>query len=142
MSLLKLEGLFGRLGADPEEQANPKGGSRLTAPVVVNLFKGGEEKAVWIRVTAFDEGIKRRMAAAKKGSAITFRGDLDPRAYLDKSGEPAPGLDVVLTDFDFIPIARRDDDNTAERTPVAAGARRGPSRPMGGFDDDDNTVPF
>ncbi|MGE0128921.1 MAG: single-stranded DNA-binding protein [Blastocatellales bacterium] len=80
-------------------------------------IKVGEERksiADWFKVTVFGRDAEVIAQYAKKGSALTFNGRLQSEKYVDRDGNPRTATVLVASSFEFIPLAKRQDDKAGE----------------------------
>lgn len=90
--------IAGNVGRDA--QTKPAGQSTVTEFTVASSRKGrdGTESTTWVRCSLWGrrgEALARYLA---KGSQVTCCGELTARAYADRNGQPAVGLDMRVDD--------------------------------------------
>ncbi len=104
--------LVGNLGAEPEVRYTADGRPVVTCRVASNFRRRDPEShdwadaTNWYRVTTFGrlaERLSEQMSAGRlsKGSRIIVFGRLEASAYMDRSNQPQPSLDVVADDLLF-----------------------------------------
>jgi single-strand DNA-binding protein len=104
--------LVGNLGAEPEVRYTADGRPIVTCRVASNYRKRDPEShdwadaTNWYRVTTFGrlaERLSEQLSAGRlsKGSRIIVFGRLEASAYMDRSNQPQPSLDVVADDLLF-----------------------------------------
>ena len=85
----------GTLFADPAARTSQAGKPFTTAKLKAD---GKDGTAVWVSIVAFAE-VAERLATLKAGPALAVSGRAELSAYLNKSGEPAAGLSVVIDEL-------------------------------------------
>jgi single-stranded DNA-binding protein len=109
----------GTLHSDPERCVGTSGKPYARATI---LHRDGVA-VVFARVTAFGE-VADQLLALHKGDAIAITGRASVRAYLDRHGEPAPSLDLLVDRLlDLKPPERK------AKPKAAAPAPRAPRQP-------------
>jgi single-strand DNA-binding protein len=98
--------IVGNVGRDAELKYTPQGVAVCDFSVAVNKVTGkGEnrkEKTTWFKVTVWRERAETASQYIKKGMKIMVIGEVDARAYTDKSGQPVASLDLTANDFKFL----------------------------------------
>lgn len=85
----------GTLYGDPQARTSQSGKSFTTAKLKAD---GKDGATVWVSLVAFGEQAER-LATLKAGAAIAVSGKAELSAYLNKAGEPAAGLSVVVDEL-------------------------------------------
>ena len=85
----------GTLYADPQARTSQAGKPFTTAKLKAESKDGS---TVWVSLVAF-AGLDERLATLKAGAAIAVSGRAEVSAYLNKAGEPAAGLSVVVDEL-------------------------------------------
>lgn len=85
----------GTLFGDPQVRTSQAGKPFTTAKLKAD---GKDGSAVWINLVAFGE-IADLLAAMKERQAVAVSGRLEVSAYLNRLGEPAPNLSVVVDEL-------------------------------------------
>lgn len=85
----------GTLYADPASRTSQAGKVYATAKLKAD---GKDGATVWVSLVAFGEQAER-LAILKAGAAIAVSGKVELSAYLNKAGEPAAGLSVVVDEL-------------------------------------------
>lgn len=85
----------GQLYGDPQTRTSQSGKAYTTAKLRAD---GKDGATVWVSLVAFGE-LAERLAALKANNAIAVSGKLEASAYLNKQGEPAAGLSVVIDEL-------------------------------------------
>lgn len=99
MSLAKIT-ILGNMTRDGESKYTPAGAMNHEINVAVNTRRGQDESVAYYRCTAWGklaevlDGLRQNGALAK-GQQVLVIGDLRPREYQDKQGQPRMSLDVV-----------------------------------------------
>lgn len=138
--------LVGNLGLDPEVRYTGDGKPIVTCRVASNFRRRDAETRDWVeatnwyRVTTFGRLAERLSEQSNdgrlaKGSRIIVFGRLEASAYLDRSQQPQPSLDVVADDVLLADSRGREgggDDAAAgsdrDRDGGSAAGAGGPSR--------------
>ena len=84
--------LSGKLYGHAEERMSKAGKPFTTCRMRVPTQNGD---SIFASCIAFDAGACRALLALSDGDALTVAGPLTLKGYLDKEGQPRPGLDVV-----------------------------------------------
>lgn len=84
--------LSGKLYGKPEERTSKTGKPFATARMRVPTKDGD---SIFASCIAFDTSACRALLALADGDALTVAGTLTLKGYLDKEGQPRPGVDVV-----------------------------------------------
>ena len=93
--------IIGRLGRDPEMRYTSTGEAVVSFSVATDkrwTDKEGnaQQKTVWFRVTAWRKLAEICNQYLHKGMQVMVEGEMaEPKAYLDKSGNPACSLDLT-----------------------------------------------
>ncbi|HEV7665801.1 MAG TPA: single-stranded DNA-binding protein [Chloroflexota bacterium] len=104
--------LVGNLGVEPEVRYTADGKPVVTCRVASNYRKKDADSRDWVdatnwyRVTTFGrlaERLSEQLGSGRlaKGTRIIVFGRLEASAYLDRSNQPQPSLDVVADDVLF-----------------------------------------
>lgn len=108
--------IIGNLGKTPETKLTDNQTLMATFSIASNTFKknssGKDQKTDWFRVVAFGRQAETLARYAKKGMALAVQGRLSFTPWLDRNGNPQAGADLLLSDFQFLPGGRRDDEET------------------------------
>lgn len=150
--------ITGILYKDPE-QKTAKNGNPYTAAVLRAADSTGTSR--YVSVIAYDADVRATLNQTGKGEGISLCGPLGFSAYLNKDGEPAPGISMQATG---IMTARKPTSKATSGTSKAPGfapkpAPKVPTKPAAqtmtttgtncpaeagasGFDDMDNDCPF
>ena len=96
-----IDGLIaGKLQENPVARVSKNGNTFVTTKVRVAAAQG---ESIFANVIAFDDKVKSALLALEAGDSVSIAGTLTPKAWLDKQGEPRPGLDIqahaVLTAY-------------------------------------------
>ena len=114
--------LVGNVGLDPEIRYTGDGRPVVNCRVASNYRRRDQETRDWVdatnwyRVTTFGR-LAERMAEQindgrlSKGTRLIVFGRLEATAYLDKSGQPQPSLDLVADDYLLADSRGRDADD-------------------------------
>ena len=84
--------LSGKLYGKAEERTSKTGKPFATARMRVPTKDGD---SIFASCIAFDTSACRALLALGDGDALTVAGPLTLKGYIDKEGQPRPGLDVV-----------------------------------------------
>lgn len=90
-----IEGLIaGHIWGDPESRA----GKNNTLFVVAKVrAQGTQPELVIINVIAFDAVAGKDLLRLQDGDAVTLRGSLQPKVWVDKQGVSRSALDMVAS---------------------------------------------
>jgi single-stranded DNA-binding protein len=90
-----IEGLVaGHIWGDPESRA----GKNNTLFVVAKVrAQGTQPELVIVNVIAFDAVAGKTLLALRDGDAVSLRGSLSPKVWVDKQGVSRSALDMVAT---------------------------------------------
>ena len=90
-----IEGLIaGHIWGDPESRA----GKNNTLFVVAKVrAQGTQPELVIVNVIAFDPAAGKALLQLQDGDAVTLRGSLSPKVWVDKQGVSRSALDMVAT---------------------------------------------
>ena len=90
-----IEGLIaGHIWGDPESRA----GKNNTLFVVAKVrAQGTQPELVIVNVIAFDPAAGKALLKLQDGDAVTLRGSLNPKVWIDKQGVSRSALDMVAT---------------------------------------------
>ncbi len=100
--------LIGNLGDDPELRHTADEVPVCTFPLAVNkqwVGRDGEknEQTVWFRVTTWRKQAEVVAQYLHQGRKVMVTGEIKPpRAYLNRSGEPAASLEVTAHTVKFL----------------------------------------
>lgn len=94
--------VIGFLGSDPASQALPSGSEVVKFSVASNQKVKGEDVTTWFNVNIFGKQGEIALKYLTKGSQIFVDGTLNARAYMNKAGEPAVGLDIQCNSFQML----------------------------------------
>lgn len=108
--------LTGALHSDPQARTSQTGKPFTTGKLKADA---GENGPVWVSIIGFQEQAER-LATLKAGQAVAITGRAKLTAWLNKTGEPCAGLDVVID----------------ELATLKARPRPQPQPVQAGFDDD------
>ena len=94
--------LIGRLTADPDIRATQDGKSIATYTLAVNRPAArAEQKADFIRVTAWEKKAEFAEKYLRKGIKIAVTGRIQTGSYKDRDGKTVYTFDVVAEDQEF-----------------------------------------
>lgn len=82
----------GQLFGDPQVRTSQAGKPFTTAKLKAD---GKDGAAVWVSLVAFGE-LAERLALMRANNAIAVSGKAEVSAYLNRDGEPAAGLSIVV----------------------------------------------
>ena len=97
--------LIGRLARDPELSYTPQtqtAACRLTVAVDRPKKKGDEQKADFIRVTAWGDQAENCNKWLSKGRQVAVQGRIQTGSYKNRNGETVYTTDVVADRVEFI----------------------------------------
>ncbi len=107
--------ISGFLGSEPELRFTNGGTPVVNLSVANNRsVKVGDERqsvADWYKVTVYGRDAEVIAQYAKKGSALAFNGRLQNEKYVDREGIPRTSTILVASSFEFIPMAKREEEN-------------------------------
>ena len=89
--------LTGTIYGEPQARTSQAGKPYATAEIRADSGKEGGT-VVWCSIIAFGEHADRLLRLAN-GAALAVSGKAEVRAYLDKQGEPAAGLSLVVDEL-------------------------------------------
>jgi single-stranded DNA-binding protein len=87
--------ITGTLYGDPQARTSQAGKSFTTAKLRADAKDGA---VTWCSLIAFGE-LAERLAGMKANNAVAVSGKLETKAYLDKQGQPAAGLSIVIDEL-------------------------------------------
>lgn len=82
----------GKLYGKPEQRESRNGNAYVTCKV---RAPAGDGEGVFVSVIAFAEPVCRALLALEDGDSASIAGELTPKAWLDRDGDPRPGLDML-----------------------------------------------
>ena len=100
--------LIGNLGSDPEMRYTPSGVPVASFSLAVNRVWTGQdgqqqEKTVWFRVTTWRKQAEIVSQYLSKGRQVMVVGEIEePRAYIDREGNPRASLEVTARTIKFL----------------------------------------
>jgi len=107
--------ISGRLGSAPELRYTNGGTPVVNLSVANNrsVRVGGERESItdWFKVAVFGRDAEVIAQYAKKGSALAFNGRLQNEKYVDREGVTRTSTILVASSFEFVPMARREEEN-------------------------------
>ena len=110
--------LVGRLVKDPEIQygkTNNKAFLRFC--IAVDNTYGGEKKADFFDITAFEKKAELIARYCEKGDPILIEGRLTKDKFTDKNGYERSETKIMLNDFEFLkPIERKEGEKKEGET--------------------------
>ena len=90
-----IEGLIaGHIWGDPESRAGKNNSLFVVAKV---RAEGTQPELVIVNVIAFDAVAGKSLLGLRDGDAVTLRGSLSPKVWVDKQGVSRSALDMVAT---------------------------------------------
>ena len=88
-----IDGLIGgKLHGKPAQRVGQSGKAFVTAKVRTPTASG---ETVFVNVIAFSESVGASLLALDDGDSVSISGALTPKAWIDRSGEAKPSLDLV-----------------------------------------------
>ena len=87
--------ITGQLYGEPQARTSQAGKAFTTAKVRAD---GKDGASLWISLVAFGE-LAERLALMRANNAIAVSGKVELSAYLNKAGEPAAGLSIVVDEL-------------------------------------------
>lgn len=94
---------IGNLGNDPEAKSSKSGVSYTNFSVAVNKRGAkGEDKPIWVNVTAFGKTGENATLYLKKGSTVFVRGSLELQEYEGKDGQKHASLSVAANEVVYL----------------------------------------
>ena len=92
--------IAGRIHGTPSSRTSSNGNPFATAKVRVSVRTG---EAYFVNVIAFAPSAVTALLALSDGDSVALTGELTPKVYVPKEGEPRPSLDLlahaVLTEY-------------------------------------------
>ena len=90
-----IEGLVaGHIWGEPEKRM----GKHSSVFVVAKLrAKGAQAELLIVNVIAFDPAVCQALLALHDGDAVSLRGSLDPKVWVDKQGVSRAALDMIAS---------------------------------------------
>ena len=122
--------LTGTLHNAPQARTGASGKPYTTAKLKA---VGKDGSTIWVSLVAFGD-LAERLATINPGNAVAVSGRLEASAYLDKSGNPAAGLSVVVDELATLKARPKGRD---EKPPQRRRAVRQPAMPGDGIPFDD-----
>lgn len=89
--------ITGTIYGEPQSRTSQAGKPYATAKVKADSGKG-EGGVVWCSIIAFGEHADRLLRLAN-GAALSIAGKIEVSAYMNKQGEPAAGLSIVVDEL-------------------------------------------
>jgi len=155
--------LVGNLGRDPEIRYMPSGEPVANITIATSSRyknKSGEmvEETEWHRISFFGKLAEIAGQYLKKGRSVYVEGRLKTRKYTDKDGIEKYATDIVANEMQMLGsregmgepsgdegggYAAPRSAPSAPRAPAPQAVRQAPApKPVGGFDDMDDDIPF
>jgi single-strand DNA-binding protein len=137
--------LVGNLGRDPEIRYMQNGDAAASLNIATTdtwKDKNGEkqEKTEWHRVSMFGKLAEIAGEYLKKGSQVYIEGRLQTRKWTDKSNIERYTTEVVADRMQMLGGKQKDGDSKGS-APAPSAAPSAQGQP-GGFEDDDDFIPF
>lgn len=99
-------------------------------------LKDGQKKTIWFKCACFGNRSENALKLIKVGHKIFVQGDLDASAYVNKMGEAAFGLEVIVRHFELLNYV----EDSALASPVATTVAK--HSPLSEANLDNFTIPF
>lgn len=120
--------IVGNIGSEPEMRYSAQGQGMLRFSVASNdrvKNQDGEwqDETTWIRCTVFGARAEKLSEMLRKGTKVFVDGRLEARPWLNNSGQPMAGLEMIANDVEF--AGNRQD--VEQRQPIAAGRQVTPA---------------
>lgn len=106
--------LCGRFTREMELRYSQDGKAILTNSIAVDKFVNGERKADFINVVFFGKNAENIHKFCKKGNRILVRGSINTGSYTNKDNVKVYTFDVIVSSFDFIESAQKNEESTNE----------------------------
>ena len=134
--------IVGNVGRDPEFRYTPQGVAVCDFSVAVSKVTGKEEnrkeKTTWFKVTVWRERAETASRYIKKGMRVMVIGEVEARAYTDKSGQPQASLELTANDFKFLDRKGESGGGDTEYQVTRGAAAAG----GGDYVEDTSDIPF
>jgi len=144
--------LIGNLGADPETRYTANNDAVTNIRIATTETwkdKSGEkqERTEWHTVVFFGKLAEIAGEYLKKGRQVYVEGSLRTRKWQDKSGQDRYTTEIVASDMKMLGSRGGGASfEVVDREPEPAerpqGAKNGPKKPAGSFDDLEDDIPF
>ena len=136
MSDLNLVALTGRIGRDPEVRYTAGGTPVANTRLAVSKRRKGkdgerQDDTAWVTLVFWDKLAELAAQYAPKGTQIAIRGELQVRAYEDKTGAKRESTEVRVHDLTLLGGGKERSEEPRHRP--------NGDKPAADFDDD---IPF
>lgn len=93
----------GRLGGDAELRTTQGGTPILSFSVANKVGYGERESTLWVRCAIFGKRAEGRLIEfLKKGTVVSVTGELNVRAWTDKTGASQASADLVVREVELL----------------------------------------
>lgn len=113
--------LVGRMTHQPELRTTASGKYVTSFTLAVDRYvKGGEKKADFITIVAWEKRAETICRFFFKGSQIGVDGSIQTRNYEDKNGNKRTAVEVLMENFFFVDSLKKEpiDDTPVNEPPV------------------------
>lgn len=119
--------VVGNIGSEPEMRYSAQGQGMLRFSVASNgrvKNQDGEwqDETTWIRCTIFGARAEKLSEMLRKGTKVYVDGRLEARPWMNNSGQPQAGLEMIANDVEFAGNRQDGDGGTQQRQPVVAAS--------------------
>jgi single-strand DNA-binding protein len=138
--------VVGHLGRDPELRYTPSGVPVCSFSIATTKkWTDGDgkpkEETTWFRVSTWRKTAEVCAQYLQKGRLVLVEGDVKASAWTDKEGKARAGLELTATNVKFLG-GRNDGDGEGAGNAGSSDGYRGSEGDGGGFNADDDDIPF
>ena len=130
--------IAGQLGRDSEIRALPDGTQVLSFSVADS--QGRDKPTIWWNCQLFGKRAESLQQYLVKGQAVAVSGNVSEREWNNKDGEKKKSMDIRVNDVAL--MGGRSESTAQRQAPTHNAAPRTAAKPLEGFDDMDDDIPF
>lgn len=132
---------IGRAGKDGATIREGKNGKFMTMDLATDIYSGGENKTVWIRVVSNRPNLIKIAQYIGKGRLINVEGVLgEPKIYKDKEDNPHVQLILTADVVNFVNIGKKKENENNK--PVMVEEKQQTENPFPAPAEKDEELPF
>lgn len=110
---------IGRAGKDGATVREGKNGKFITLDLATDIYSGGENKTLWIRVVSNRSNLIKIAKYIGKGRLLNVEGVLgEPKIYKDKDNNPHVQLMLTADVINFVNIGKKKEDEDKNKPVV------------------------